>query len=413
MAAVLLSATLAAAVGELAIRLLGRTDAHGNFYVRTLRLRPYHLPTKRLAERVERYVTHGPVSRRYDPLSGWSPLPRGQTANGLYRYNSAGIRSPVEYAGRPADGVLRIAIFGDSFTHGAEVPFESTWGHLLERRLIEAGLEAEVLNFGVGVYGMDQALLRWRQLGREFHPHVVLFGFQAENTERNLMLFRGVRVPRTNTLLTKPRFVLRSGELAAVNLPTLAPDRIADVLRDFEAWDLARHEYFYDPRDYRSHFWQRSRLLALIHAAVSRPARSETAFYDLHQEPSRLALAIIRAFHDEVGAAGSTFLVVHLPTKRTLSTLRDGGRPPYAPLLHEIERACTVIDPTADLLDAAGNSAGRLFMPGRHYTERANGIVADVSAESLLQRRPTSASNGDRDGSRQWPAASVASETRH
>jgi len=47
---------------------------------------------------------------------------------------------------------------GDSFTFGQEVTYEESWGYLLEKAL---GSEFQVLNFGVAMYGVDQAYLRY------------------------------------------------------------------------------------------------------------------------------------------------------------------------------------------------------------------------------------------------------------
>ena len=54
------------------------------------------------------------------------------------------------------DGSLRLACFGDSFTFGDEVQDAWCYPAMLEQR--NPGLEA--LNYGVGAYGTDQALLQ-------------------------------------------------------------------------------------------------------------------------------------------------------------------------------------------------------------------------------------------------------------
>jgi lysophospholipase L1-like esterase len=50
---------------------------------------------------------------------------------------------------RPKHKSLRIALFGDSFTAGAEVPYTDTWGRRLEEKLRAQGAAVEVLNFGI------------------------------------------------------------------------------------------------------------------------------------------------------------------------------------------------------------------------------------------------------------------------
>ena len=63
----------------------------------------------------------------------------------------------------PPPGSLRIAAFGDSFTHGDEVPNEDTWQEILMR----AHPDVEAMNFGVGAYGLDQAFLHYQRDGAD------------------------------------------------------------------------------------------------------------------------------------------------------------------------------------------------------------------------------------------------------
>jgi hypothetical protein len=57
---------------------------------------------------------------------------------------------------------IMMATYGDSFTHGNEVDDEQTWQCILERRFGK-----RVLNFGVGGYGIGQALLKMKQHWKE------------------------------------------------------------------------------------------------------------------------------------------------------------------------------------------------------------------------------------------------------
>ena len=181
-----------AVMGEAAVRVYGTTDDIGDFYVRSARIKPYHdgYPP-RLDQKLDEYLSNASPWVRYDPDLGWAPSANGESPDGMFRYNDSGIRSDVaDYSTVPQEGVLRIAILGESFTEGAEVPYLSTWGYYLERYLNEAGIGAEVLNFGVSAYGIDQAFLRWKKDGQRYTPDLVIYGFQAENAKRNLNLFR-------------------------------------------------------------------------------------------------------------------------------------------------------------------------------------------------------------------------------
>ncbi len=121
-------------------------------------------------------LLHGTTTYQdYSAALGWTIKPNG-AAPPHYRANAQGIRADREYAPTPTPGRVRVAAFGDSFTHGDGVDNADVWTEVLARS--RPGLE--ILNFGVGGYGLDQALLRYRLDGRGYRPHLVLIGYMSE-----------------------------------------------------------------------------------------------------------------------------------------------------------------------------------------------------------------------------------------
>ena len=108
---------------------------------------------------VEEYLTGS-----YDKDLGWDTLPSSDIVSTnvadeqwTAAYDNLGSRrSCIE-----SEQIL-MATYGDSFTHGDEVSDEQTWQCILERRFGK-----RVLNFGVGAYGVDQALLKMKRHWRE------------------------------------------------------------------------------------------------------------------------------------------------------------------------------------------------------------------------------------------------------
>lgn len=92
---------------------------------------------------------------------------------GIYASNSAGLRGKKEYSLIPEEGVLRIACFGDSFVHCDGEKDEDTWEHYLEKSVGNL----EVLNFGVGGYGLTQSYLRYLKDGLRFSPGIVFSNY--------------------------------------------------------------------------------------------------------------------------------------------------------------------------------------------------------------------------------------------
>ena len=373
---------------ESAIRYMGAYDPDGNFIIHGRALKPFHLPVLATRRNVEEYRTSVGTRSVYDGHLGWAYRPGHRSADGLYGYNSLGARTsptaPVEYTKASSPGTLRIVLVGDSYTHGDEVPFTDSWGYRLEKKLKELGTEAEVINLAVGAYGMDQAFLRWARVGSRLSPHVVIFGLQMENVQRNVNLLKSLYQPNTGLPFSKPRYILSGDGLQLINDPPLPPEQVAEVLGNMPAWDLAAYEHFLRPEDYEPRMYLKSKLIALLRE-ISHPIENEPYFYDVSREPARLAQRIIRTFKSEVEASGSRFLMVHIPTVLDLVKLKVGRRLTYADLLAEIEADNDVVHCQDRLLQSTSwTSLFSLFMPGGHYSAGGNELIAQAIADHVI-----------------------------
>jgi hypothetical protein len=370
---------------EITVRIMGEFDPSGNFYFKNRLIHPHEMPLKMVTERVAALQESEDSIVTYHDVLGWAPRPGSESANGLYRYNSQGIRSTVgTYADHPDSGTLRIALFGDSFTHGDDVPVEASWGAVLEEMLNQRGIRAEVLNFGVGGYGIDQAMLRFTQQGAAFSPHVVVFGFAPENLKRNLNLLRPLYDPRSGLPFAKPRFIVDGQGISLINVPVLPPEKLSATLRNIDNWELTPHEYFYDPADFRSSWWQSSKLLATVAAlgqGDSDPWLMKRIIFQDRSEEQQLGWMVIQAFAHEVETTGAEFKIVHLPSHPEME-LRGGlGRWTYQTFLDALDGQFEVVHPEAALLEAAGGDFTRIF--AGHYNAHGNRIIAEAVSRQL------------------------------
>lgn len=87
--------------------------------------------------------------------------------------NSRGFRGP-EF-GEPEDGVLRIALVGDSFAFGSGVDWEDTLGVRLEFALASLGQRAVVLNCGVPGYNIGNVAANVEAYVLGFQPDIVVY----------------------------------------------------------------------------------------------------------------------------------------------------------------------------------------------------------------------------------------------
>jgi hypothetical protein len=173
--------------GEILIRLLTHTSDDNNRIIRGKVLKPYKFPqniSKKSIDDYENNIDERPsnVSYRYDALLGWKP-----NSHKSDTYNEQGIlHTKRVFTDKPEDGVLRIALFGDSMTRSSGPGVDKSWGYLLEKTMTNFNYNIEVMNFGVGGYGIDQAYMRWDVEGKKYSPHVVIFGFYPMDIGRCL-----------------------------------------------------------------------------------------------------------------------------------------------------------------------------------------------------------------------------------
>lgn len=383
LALVLLSILAALILAECTVRVISKTDSDGQRYFRGRMLRPYALPVVSSTEIIQAYLESSSSYLIYDPYLGWTIDANAESEDGLYRSNAQAIRSDIEYDLQPTPGTVRIAIFGDSFTHGDDVPLEDTWGHHLELLLNQRAYHVEVMNFGVGGYGIDQAFLRWQRMGRDYSPHIVIFGFQAENVLRNLNIIRTFYFRNSGIPFTKPRFVLENGDLSLVNSPTMPPEQVPNLLASFSESPLADYEFFFDSDRYTPYWWTESRLFALIVSLVEGESRSNNDrhnpyYYDPHSASGQLTSAIVGAFQADVEAQGAEFVILHLPLGYALEQISAGERPVYSELLDYFDGHFHVIHPEQHLLAGTLNKYISV-----HYTPEGNEVIAQVVADEI------------------------------
>lgn len=128
-----------------------------------------------------------------DPVRGWVLRPgfAGWMAGERtlwVRINSDGLRDD-EHARAADRQTLRIAVLGDSYMQGLNVPLEHTFPSFLERRVsgcfAAAGRAVEVINFGVSGYGTAQELLAYRHQAAGYAPDLVLIAVYTNNDIAN------------------------------------------------------------------------------------------------------------------------------------------------------------------------------------------------------------------------------------
>jgi len=327
-----------------------------------------------------------------DPVLGWpSPLgPPAAKGAGPKGRDASGSRIIPAFPD-PDKHPSLISLYGNSFTFSDEVSAENAWSNALSKML-----GRRVANYGVGGYGSDQALLRYRE-NRDDTAEVILLNHFSENILRNVNQYRALLYPSVEGLGWKPRFILGAqGELILVPLPTYSPEEIAAVVAN--PGDYLANETFVpgDSSGFRelsfpftlsllaslSHFQMRARLAGL-------PFYSE--FYD-PEHPSQavpVTVGIFREFEAEARRRGQVPVSTVIPSGMSLVSYRDTGNWSYQPLLDQLKaRNIDVLDFGPEIIERVGpEGIEALFGDiGGHFNESGYRLLAEITRDHLLER---------------------------
>ena len=330
----------------------------------------------------------------HHPILGWAPKPHSHSKD--VRINSQGIRADHDFAHFIHSEVVRASAFGDSFTFGEEVANEDTWEHQLE----EQDARMEVLNFGVGAYGLDQAYMRYMQDGISFHSDIVFIGFMSENIYRNLNVFRPFyHSSYATNFYTKPRFLLTNDSLVLLDNPLRTTSDYWRLVRNDEVVlrEIGNHDYFYQikytagPMD----LLPSMRLLKIATRSVKErlnPVVTPEGSYAVHSEGFRLTTRLLEEFYCAALRHESLPVIVIFPDLGDFRRHRSHHAKRYEPLLEQLHiKKLRVLD----ILDAlvAFDSAlptDRLTV-GKwgHFSRLGNSIVATFLQDYLNNEKLT------------------------
>lgn len=366
---------------------------------------------------LRRFLDHG-----WDPHLGWTRKPNTSHdeegkdgSRSRYHIDQTGARRNPGFEGR----LPQVLIYGDSYAFCRQVDDDETWAHGLSHLL-----GVNVANFGVGNYGLDQAVLR---LEREFDQQpapVVLMAVVPETICRVLGTWRHFS-EYGNTFAFKPRFVLVDGKLELIPNPIKTPEtfhRISELLGDLKAADEFYLRKFQPDMlrfPYLWHLWRsRRRNVPLLAAALADRLlgddgrafcrvmeRNIDIAAALYGEVASLELltAVVDRFAAFIRSKGAEPALVILPQLYDLKRLRIGDHY-YRPLLERIADTMPAID-LGPVFAAANDDAANYINDrfGGHLSTLGNRIaaakVAEVVAPMLNSvksaKRPTAATAAD------------------
>lgn len=320
----------------------------------------------------------------FDPDLGWTIRPHGNRPQ--YQANSKGIRATREYDLAPPADRVRVAAFGDSFTHASGVPTGFTWEEKLEG--LEPGLE--VINFGIPGSAPDQALLRYRREGAQYRPAVVLIGMMSENIYRMVNAFRPFYFARSGLPFSKPRFAVQGGELVLHENPVRSIDEYRALLKDPEAWlpRLGEHDFYYqrDHRRSRFDFLPSGRFARVMgNQYFNQPILLPNGLYNTRSEAYQVTFRVLDQFYREALENGSLPVIVLFPQRRDVRLRHDGEKVIYQPLLDELKRRGYRVIDLADGFERYDPGAEMLKESFVHYPRAGNRMAAQWIRDVMVK----------------------------
>ena len=185
-------------------------------------------------EGLDKFIPEG-----YDPQIGWIRKPnttreeKGKFGITKWSINEKGSRTNPKFKEKTSN----ISCYGDSFTFCRQVNDDETWEYYLSE------LEnTNVLNFGVGNYGIDQSFLR---LEREFHKNktdIVILGVVPDTISRIMSSWKHY-YEYGNTFAFKPRFILENEELKLIENKINEESKFNNYEKYLD--EIQKRDYFY------------------------------------------------------------------------------------------------------------------------------------------------------------------------
>ena len=323
--------------------------------------------------------------------SGLDVSPEGDAA---FSIADDGARTNPGFEGKPSS----IAVFGDSYAFCRLVGDGETWPHALS-----CLCGTNVRNFGVGNYGLDQALLRYERQARDHEGSVVIMAVVPETIARVHSFWKHF-YEYGNTLAFKPMFQIEGDDLKLVPCAVQEAREIAEPSR----WRDAVRQ---NDRFYREKFmadlirfpaslsilrrWRRhGRILSelLCGAMTGEPEAARRRAFSvvldenhLHQrrlfaepEAGELLRRLVVRFEEVARRHGATPRLVILPQPRDLAD-RASGRDVSRDVVHKLGKVVPVLDLGDVLLQQ--HDAMEVYKEGAlgpHTSPAANRLIAET-----------------------------------
>ena len=179
------------------------------------------------------------IPNGFDPELGWVRKPltsnqeNGKNGPTNWSINKNGARTNPSFEKLSS----KISCYGDSFTFSRQVDDNQTWAHYLSKLT-----NSNVLNFGVGNYGLDQSFLRLKREFPKNKTELVIIAVVPETICRILSVWKHY-YEYGNTFAFKPKFILENEKLCQIKNPINTESKFFEYEKFIDF--IQKNDYFY------------------------------------------------------------------------------------------------------------------------------------------------------------------------
>ncbi len=308
-----------------------------------------------------------------------------------------------------------ISCYGDSFTFSRQVNDNETWEYQLSKK---TGFN--VLNFGVGNYGLDQALLR---LQREFPKNptkIVIMAVVPDTISRILSCWKHF-YEYGNIWAFKPRFKLNNfGNLQIIPNIIDKPEKFFKLKQYMDR--LRKQDFFYKKKfkkeiiqfpylfflmknpirnlkiifgvikhTFLSNFFKKYKIMEPSDWHITKFIRKTNLRWTvkLYKDPQAVKLIekLIDKFLKESKKFNFKPIFIFLPQKNEVLYYKNKGKF-YMPFFKKISRKIETIDITTPLLHHPNLNSlySEPTIYGAHYSKKGNAFVGNIIYQKLKEK---------------------------
>ena len=350
-------------------------------------------------EGLNKFFTHG-----WDSKLGWIRKPNtskteiSKIGTSTFNINEKGSRLNPGHENLP----IKISCYGDSFTFARQVNDNQTFSWQLSELT-----KSNVLNFGVGNYGLDQSLLRLKKEFPKIKSETVIMGVVPSTIVRVLCIWKHYN-EFGNTFGFKPRYIIENNELKLINNIINTKDKFYNYTQYLD--EIKKYDSFYETKfkkemikfPYLFSILKKRNLKLIYSVTKYKFNKKEIGGYpepmkvimdinrklrvDLYNDKNAVNLMtkLVQEFKSYAKKQNFTPIFLWMPQKDDITYIQENSNF-YSEFIDKIKNNIKVVDLTQELLNYP--NLNELFSDdnqyGGHFSVKGNKLVADILKKAI------------------------------